>query len=211
MPVFLPAVSWSVETHQRLRGPTSSGLQEDCLPGLDTGAYESDAARWAAQSWVLVSKCSPWGQGGVRNQRVGSWWDLLVSQQWNLGLGWGLEWPHVMWSGCTPSLWSLVLLVVGCVWNKDKLFLRDQPFKIHCTLSTQIFLSLRWILGALRSCFFFLSFKTMNQEVSLLSIFPFDWKKPNYYKMKAALCLFATSQKRMNFLLGEQWISQDFA
>lgn len=166
MPLVLPAVSCSVETHQRLWGPTSSGLQEGCLHHLHTGAHGSHAVRRAAGSWVP-------GAGEV----VGTRWDLLSSQH-ELGLG--------VWCGVAtcdgeqvhPSPWSLVLLVVGWVWAKGRVFLRDQPFKIHCPLSTQFFLSLRWILGAFKSCFFFLSFKTVNWGITLFFLFlPFDLKE----------------------------------
>lgn len=134
---------------------------------------------WAAGGlspwpWHWSSWCSCCQESGSRlgpceqvlTLRLGrcqesAYWDQVgppVFTAVNLGLECGLEWPHVMGSEYTPSPWSLVLLVVGWVWTKDKLFLRDQPFKIHCTLSMQIFLSLRWILDALKSCFFPLSF-----------------------------------------------------
>lgn len=122
------------------------------------------------------------GAGEVAgDQHGGTSWDLLSSQQWSLGLGCGLEWPHVIGSEYTPSPWSLVLGVVVWMWTKDRLFLRDQPFKAHWMLSMQTFLSLRWILVALKSCFFsflfFLSFKTVNQGISSFFIFAFWFER----------------------------------
>lgn len=140
------------------------------------GGMSPSPPHWS--SWLLCCqesgwKLGPWGQGGGRDQ-VGP--PVL---QHELGLG--------VWCGVAtcdgeqvhPSPWSLVLLVVGWVWAKDRLFLRDQPFKIHCPLSTQFFLSLRWILGAFKSCFFFLSFKTVNWGITLFFFIFAFWFERN--------------------------------
>lgn len=177
MPLFLPAVSWSAETHQgRVEVPPPPCCRSGCLHDPDTGARGSHAANEWLQVGSLQEGAHP-GAGEVAgDQHGGTRWDLLSSQQWNL------VWSGYVWWGVShrPSPWSLVLLVVVCMWTKDRLFLRDQPFKTRWMLSTQTFLSLRWILGALKSWWFFgffLSFKTVNQGISLFFIFAFWFER----------------------------------
>lgn len=180
----LPASSFMVcwNPSRTCVGPISSVLQERLPP------WPRHWSSWVSCCQVSGSKLGPCEK--VLTLGLGRWQEtsmegpggtscLHSSETW----AWGVVWSGYVWWGVShrPSPWSLVLLVVVCMWTKDRLFLRDQPFKTRWMLSTQTFLSLRWILGALKSWWFFVFFfypsRQWIKELACFLFLPFDLKE----------------------------------
>lgn len=110
---------------------------------LDLAGLKLPTGRLEVRS--LGAGAGPGAEEVAGSRRGGTGWHLPVSKQRNLGLGWGLELPGVMASGCAHPLPHPI--GAWCYWRlagcelKVGYFNKDQPFKTCCRLSRQIFLS----------------------------------------------------------------------